>query len=101
MERLDEAGRQMDVGMPVARPRLQHADPGGEVLAQPVGKHAARGTGADDHIIERFHFACSFLSMILAENRYPLFRIMLVGASAPSRSTDSSGAPSPSAIPRR
>src|SRR5258708_5177075 len=55
VERLDEAGRQMNVGMPVRRPRFEHADAGRGILAEPVGEHAARGTRADDHVIERFH----------------------------------------------
>src|SRR5438552_13953097 len=55
MEGLDEARGQMDVGVPVARPRLEHADGGVQVLAQPVGEHASRRTGANDHVVERFH----------------------------------------------
>src|SRR6185437_13117410 len=55
VEGLDEAGGQMDVWVPVGRPRFQHADCGALVLAQPVGQHAAGGTGADDHVIERIH----------------------------------------------
>ena len=49
---LDEAGRQMDVGMPIPRPGFEHADAGAGVFAQPVGEHAARGARAHDHIVE-------------------------------------------------
>src|SRR6185312_14144459 len=55
VESLDEARRQMDVGMPVARARFEHADRGICILTQSVGEHAAGRTGANDHIIERFH----------------------------------------------
>src|SRR3954447_468786 len=55
VKRLDEAGRQVNVGMPVAGTRFEHADAGGCILAEPIGEHASRGARADDHIIERFH----------------------------------------------
>ena len=42
VEGLDETRRQMDVGMPVARTRLQHADAGAGVFTEPVGEHARR-----------------------------------------------------------
>ncbi len=51
----DESRRQMDVGMPVLRPRFEHADRGGGILAQPVGQHPAGGSRADDHVIECIH----------------------------------------------
>ena len=38
---LDEAGGDVDVGVPVARTRLQHAHAGRAVRRQPVGEHAA------------------------------------------------------------
>src|SRR5258708_22873735 len=60
MECLDEAGRQMDVGMPVPAPRFEHADTGAGIFAEAVGEHAARGARAHDHIIERFHITGSF-----------------------------------------
>src|SRR5258707_3060629 len=41
VERLDEAGRQMNVRMPVRRPRFQHADAACGIFAEPVGEHAA------------------------------------------------------------
>ncbi len=59
VERLDEAGRQVDVGMPILAARFEHADAGGGILAEAVGEHAARGARADNHIIERFHFFVS------------------------------------------
>src|SRR5437868_288840 len=55
VERLDEAGRQMNVGVPVRRPRFQHTDAARRIFAEPVGEHAACGARADNHIIERFH----------------------------------------------
>jgi hypothetical protein len=58
VEGLDEAGRQMDVGVPVARPRLQHAYRDRRVLAEAAGQHAAGRAGAHDHIVERIHLVC-------------------------------------------
>ena len=55
VERLDEAGRQMDIGMPVARAGFEHANAGAGIFAQPVGEHATRRARSHDHIIERFH----------------------------------------------
>ena len=55
VEGLDEARRQMDVGMPILRARFEHADAGGCILAQPVGQHASRGTRTHDHIVENIH----------------------------------------------
>ena len=55
VERLDEAGRQMDVGMPVLAPCFEHTHAGACIFAQAIGEHAACGARADDHIIERFH----------------------------------------------
>ncbi len=52
---LDEAGRNMDERVPVARARFQHENGGIRVLAQPVGQHAARRSGADNHVVKRFH----------------------------------------------
>jgi len=54
-QRVHEAGRDMDEGMPVGRTGLEHADRGLLVLAQPVGEHAACRTGTHDHIVEIFH----------------------------------------------
>ena len=55
VEGLDEAGRQVDEGMPVAGPGFEHKHGRGSVLAQAVGQHAAGRTGADDHVVEGFH----------------------------------------------
>src|SRR5207245_2059024 len=52
---LDEAGRQMDVGMPVARPGLEHADAGRKIFAQPVGEHTAGRARAHDDVIKGVH----------------------------------------------
>ena len=54
-EQLDEAGRDVDVGVPVARAGLEHADGNVGVCAQAVGEHAARRARADDHVIECVH----------------------------------------------
>src|SRR5665647_3714418 len=77
VEGLDEAGRQMDVRVPVGGPGLQHADCRRQIFAQAVGQHAAGRTGADNHVVEGVH-ACPVicLRMILSENRFPLFGIM-------------------------
>ena len=80
VEGLDETGRQMDVGMPIPRPGLEHADAGRGVFAEPVGEHAAGGARAHDHIVESIHVIGSGV------------------ATAASRSIDMSDAPSPSAI---
>src|SRR6202158_5145184 len=79
----DEARRQMDVGMPVARCGLEHADAGAGIFAEPGGEHASGGARSHDHVIERIHY---------------LFRRY---ATAPFHSVDSRDAPSPSAIRRR
>src|SRR6185437_7105512 len=55
VEGLDEAGRQMNVGVPVARTCLEQADFGRYILAQAVSQHATRRARTDDHIIERVH----------------------------------------------
>ncbi len=68
MEGLDEAGRQMDVRMPVPRPGFEHADAGAGIFAQPVGEHATRRAGADNHIIESIH---EMLSGGLFLTRFP------------------------------
>ena len=54
-QRVHEAGRDMDEGMPVARPRLEHADRRLAVLAEPVGEHAAGRAGTHDHVVESLH----------------------------------------------
>src|ERR1700730_19168385 len=38
---LDEAGWQMNVGMPVAGACFEHADAGARMLPEPVGEHGA------------------------------------------------------------
>ena len=45
----------MDVGIPVGRPGLEHADGRAAVLAEPMGENAAGGAGADDDIVEGVH----------------------------------------------
>jgi len=42
VKRLDEARRQVDVGMPVAGAGFEHADAGARIFAQPVGEDATR-----------------------------------------------------------
>ena len=55
VEGLDEARRQMDVGVPIARTCFEHADGGNPILAKPVRQHASGRARAHNHIIERFH----------------------------------------------
>src|SRR3954452_22640043 len=55
MEQLDEAGRDMNVRMPVTRAGFEHAHVRAGVLAQPIGEDAARGPRADDHIVKGLH----------------------------------------------
>ena len=55
MEQLDEAGRDVDVGMPIARACFEHTDAYALLLAQAVGKDAARRPRADNDVIERVH----------------------------------------------
>jgi hypothetical protein len=55
VEGLDEAGRDMDVGMPVPAPGFEHADAGIAFGAQPVCEHAPGGAGAHDHVVEGIH----------------------------------------------
>ena len=55
VERLDEAGRQVDVRVPVAGAGLEHEHGCGAVLAQAVGQHAAGRARTDDHVVEDFH----------------------------------------------
>ena len=50
-----EAGRDMDEGVPVPRPRLEDADRDVLVLAQPGSQYAAGRSRADDDIVESFH----------------------------------------------
>src|SRR6202022_2708788 len=52
---LDEARRQMDVGMPVARTCFEHADAGSSIFAEPIGEHASGGARAHNHIVECIH----------------------------------------------
>ena len=54
-QRVHEAGRDMDEGMPVAGAGFQHADGRPAVLAQPVGQNTAGRAGAHDYIVEGFH----------------------------------------------
>src|SRR5690606_29783423 len=51
VDQLRQSRRHVDEGMPVARAGLeqQHAHAG--VFAQPVGEHAAGGTGTDDDVV--------------------------------------------------
>ena len=49
---LDDAARNADHGVGVLRPGLQKADGNGGVFGQAIGEHAARGPGADDHVVE-------------------------------------------------
>ncbi len=49
---LDEPGRQVDPGVPVARAGLQQAHAVASVLAQPVGQDCAGSPAADDHVVE-------------------------------------------------
>ncbi len=55
VEGLDEAGGEVDVGMPVARARFEHAQRRGRILAEAVGKYAARRARPDDHVVEGVH----------------------------------------------
>src|SRR4029077_9490326 len=55
MEGLDEAGGQMNVGMPIARARFQHADAHRRIFAEPVGQYAAGRACANNYIIESIH----------------------------------------------
>ena len=52
---LDEAGGQVDVGVPVAGPGLQHEHGRGAALGEPVCQHAPRRARADDDVIEGVH----------------------------------------------
>ena len=54
-QRVHEAGRDMDEGMPVAWTGFQYADRDVGILAQPAGQHAARRAGAHDHVVETLH----------------------------------------------
>ena len=51
----DEAGGNVDVGVQVARPGLEHADGDAFVLGEAVGEHGAGGAGADDDVVELVH----------------------------------------------
>src|SRR6186997_870112 len=65
VERLDEAGREMDEGVPVAGAGLQDEHGRGAILAEAVGQHTAGRTGADDHVVEGFHprLSCYWIAM--------------------------------------
>ncbi len=65
---LDETGRNMDEGVPVAGAGLQHQHGRRAVLAQPVGEHAAGRTRPDDDVVEGLHRASpmGFLARISA-----------------------------------
>ena len=52
-QHLDEAGRHVDVGMPIRRAGFQHADRRARLLGQPVRQHRAGGAAADDDVVER------------------------------------------------
>ena len=52
---LDEAGGDMDEGVPVAGAGLEHQHGRRAVLAQPVGEHAAGRTRPDDDVVEGLH----------------------------------------------
>ena len=80
MEQLDEARRDMDVGVPVARARFEHADGRACILAQAVGEDAARRPGADDHIVECVHAVLSW-RMFLSRTG-PTLRDMRYSAAA-------------------
>ena len=54
-QRVHEAGRNMDEGMPVGRAGLEHADRGLFVFAEAIGEHAACRARAHDHVVEAFH----------------------------------------------
>ncbi len=54
VEQFHKAGRDVDIGAPVAPAGFDHQHPGGGILAQPIGQNAARRSRADDHII-RLH----------------------------------------------
>src|SRR6185295_14635718 len=66
MKQLDEARRDMDVGMPVARTCLEHADADAGIRAQPVCQHTTRAARADDHVVECVHSVLFFLVFVLA-----------------------------------
>ena len=66
--------------MPVARAGFEHAHADVRIRAQPVGEHAARRPGADDHVIESVHF--DYLRMSFSQNRFPLLRDMRYSAAA-------------------
>ena len=48
---LDEAGGDVDVGMPVAPTRLEHAHGRCTVRSEPVGQHATGRSRAHDHVV--------------------------------------------------
>src|SRR5262249_36286911 len=48
VEGLGEAGGDVDIGVPIARARLEEQHACVPVLGQPIGEHAAGGAGADD-----------------------------------------------------
>ena len=55
VEGLDEARRDMDVGVPVGGTGFEHADACCRVFAEAVGEHTAGRARADDDVIERVH----------------------------------------------
>jgi hypothetical protein len=62
VDRLVEAGRHFDPDMVVLAAGLDHRDGVLARLREAIGQHAARGTGADDDVVELFHFLFSLLS---------------------------------------
>src|SRR5262245_33630307 len=73
-QRVHEAGRDMDEGMPVARAGLEHADRDTRILAQAAREHAAGRAGADDDVVECFHARpCypTFMGRAMASWRLP------------------------------
>src|SRR4029450_6005283 len=50
-----EAGRNMDEGVPIPRPRLKDADRDALTPAHPASQPAAGRSRADDDIVESFH----------------------------------------------
>ena len=55
VQQFHEARRNMDHGVPIGRPRFQHADRIPAVRRKPIGQHAARRSGADDDVVVCVH----------------------------------------------
>src|SRR6202008_2655615 len=71
IEQLDEAGRNVNVGVPVARTRFKHADRDIGIRAQAVGEHTTSRACADDHVIERVHAWILLLAHVLVGEPVP------------------------------